>query len=144
MKTICTNCHKEISLNSTQENFISNAKKNNMSFAMLNCLECGISFAINPQNLSDDIVKKNIDNNFRCPIQGCHGHVVKIDDFYGCGECGNTWHSEKELYNNIEKIIHKFPYRKSVYSCNQDNFVPISKQDEPSDYEDMVRKELII
>ena len=106
MKLTCKNCNKEYELSQEDESFIQKAKRNNMTFAILNCKLCGSSFPINPQHIEKPFIKDEVENQFlRCPTQGCYGFVVKINDIYGCGECGNVWNNMHEVYTNISKII---------------------------------------
>ena len=143
MKQTCNNCNKKYELSQEDELFIQEAKRSNMTFAMLNCKLCGSSFPINPQNIEKSLIKDDVENQFlRCPTQGCYGFVVKINDIYGCGECGNVWNNMYEVYTDISQIIKKFPYRKNVYIQDNNTYAPVDDDKEPDNYEDLVRQEL--
>lgn len=143
MKLTCKNCNKEYELSQEDESFIQKAKRNNMTFAILNCKLCGSSFPINPQHIEKPFIKDEVENQFlRCPTQGCYGFVVKINDIYGCGECGNVWNNMHEVYTDISKIIKKYPYRKNVYIQDNNAYTPVDDDKEPDNYEDLVRQEL--
>lgn len=77
-------------------------------------------------------------NQIRCPKQGCYGWVNFVDDFYGCGQCGNVWFSSDELKSDIEWIIQKYEYRKNCYSLDN---VLVALDNEPKNYTELVENE---
>jgi len=138
MKITCTNCKKEIFLDTKILNFISNAQKNNRDFIMLHCDKCGLDFGYNPKNENSDFKKELV---WRCPISGCHGHVSFVEDFedkpfYGCSETGTVWYEKEDFYKDIEKIIQKYPHRKNCYENRDNEWLP-----KACDIEDLIDTE---
>jgi hypothetical protein len=77
----------------------------------------------------------------RCPVQTCSGWVCEVDDFFGCGECGNIWRSEKELANAIKQSIVIFPYRAAAYMLVGQTWKNNPSGSMASDYEEKVSTE---
>jgi hypothetical protein len=126
MKVLCSNCNKEIKLDTKTLSFISNAEKKNRSFIMLPCDKCGLDFSYNPQNKNNVFEKELI---WRCPTSGCHGYVSFISDyadkaFYGCSETGDIWYKKEDFYTDIKNIIKKYSYRKNCYICQNNEWLP--------------------
>ena len=67
--------------------------------------------------------------NYRCPVSRCSGWVVLVADpeersFWGCGECGSVWYNRSKLFEEICKIINRFPYRQRCYVFDGDTILP--------------------
>ncbi len=109
-----------------------------MTFIILECRNCGMSFPINPSVLGelDEISPKPI----RTPISGSHGYVLFIESgdekFYGCGETGAIWRQEENLFRDIELIIKKYPHRESCYNKTENGWV--SNSEEPDNMDDLI------
>lgn len=97
-------------------------------------------------------LKKIIKNNphfkkdsrlFCCPTSGCTGFVEKDEEanVYGCSECGDEWKMVDKVYELIEKIIKKYPYRKKVYLKKGKIWKSIALGKIPKDYYDKVQEE---
>lgn len=140
MKILCDVCKNKFELSLNQRDFINESIKKDMNFIMLQCNICMNSFPVNPKSLDSNIDSE--ENKLRCPVEGCYGLVSKIDDFYGCGECGHVWKNKKILHLEILDIIRKYPYRAKVYDFSNSNDITSSKI-EPKYYKDMINKELI-
>ncbi len=67
---------------------------------------------------------ENTNFQIHCPTAHCSGWVCFIDEFYGCGECGNVWFSKDELDTAINEIIKKYPYRNQVYQKIDNTYQP--------------------
>ena len=143
MKAICPHCNIEFKFTKEQEEFIKDSKDKEMNFIMIGCSNCNRNFPINPSSL-DLNVKTEV--NLRCPISGCCGFISEIIDndeqFYGCGECGAIWYNINNLFNEIANIIKIYPYRKKVYILKgEKEFAPISIENSPKEYEQLVEQE---
>lgn len=78
----------------------------------------------------------NSDNfQIRCPNKNCYGWVNYVDDFYGCGHCGNVWFDKNQLLKDIKSIIEKYEYRK--YSYIENNLL-VHSDNEVKNYESLV------
>lgn len=85
-------------------------------------------------------MSKSLDNfQIRCPIKGCYGWVNFVDNFYGCGHCGNVWFDKSHLLKDIRSIIKNYEYRK--YSYDENNLFVHSNK-EVKDYVLLVSNEL--
>lgn len=97
---------------------------------------------MHPEVMSQDEV--NIDHPLRCPRLTCSGWAVYVDDeppFWGCGECGFVWSDQSDLYKEIAEVSKKYGYRKKVYQKSGDEYMPVSLEDEPENYEALVEME---
>lgn len=90
MKLECDVCHKCYVPDAAQEAFILDAAAKGMQFLMVTCGVCKQSFALDPQSLQAPEADETVPQAL-CPVQGCGGLVVAVDDFYGCGSCGSVW-----------------------------------------------------
>ena len=84
--------------------------------------------------------------NYRCPVSRCSGWVVLVAEpeersFWGCGECGSVWYNRSKLFEEIRKIINRFPYRQRCYVFDGDTILPNKLADESKNYEELVRRE---
>lgn len=137
----CPSCRNSFSPNENQKKFIQESIEKKMSFIMIECGVCHHTIPLNPLNLSTEFTPA--EDQLRCPVIGCYGYISLIEDNkFACGECGNVWESKNDLFNDIRKVITKYPYRKKVYIFDKNDIRPISSIKEPKDYDDMVRKEL--
>lgn len=137
----CPNCRNNFSPTKIQEKFIKESIEKRMTLIMIQCELCHHTIPFNPLNMNQDITSN--EELLRCPVIGCYGYVSLIEkDEFGCGECGNIWESKKDLFNDIRKIITKYPYRANVYIFEKSSIKPVSLIAEPKNYNDMVRKEL--
>lgn len=76
----------------------------------------------------------------RCPKKRCCGFVNQVDDFYGCGQCGNVWFSANDLKQDIELILQKYEHRKYCYQLDN-MLLARPADDEPKNYEMLVENE---
>lgn len=137
----CPNCKNNFSPNENQKKFIQESIEKKMSFIMIECGACHHTIPLNPLNLSIEVTPD--EEQLRCPIIGCYGYIGLIkENKFGCGECGNVWKSKNDLFNDIRKIIIKYPYRKKVYIFDKNDIRPMPLTKEPKNYDDMIRKEL--
>jgi Zn-finger nucleic acid-binding protein len=80
--------------------------------------------------------------SLRCPVETCTGFVCEVDDFWGCGECGNVWKDRKSLDQAITQIVKKRAYRAGCYRRRgAEGWAAVSAENEPKDYEALVQRE---
>src|SRR5690606_25898255 len=101
------------------------------------CPNCGMSFDFNP---SDTNVNVENELPLRTPISGSHGFISFIEDnegnFFGCDETGAIWRQEKNLFNDIDLIIKKYPHREKCYLRTQNGW--IANPDEPENMDELI------
>lgn len=142
MKMHCASCSRAFEPNRELLGRVEDAKRRGLRMMMASCPVCGRTMPIdlNPSATS----KRAEDDRYRCPIAGCAGLAVKVQAsdsscFWGCGECGNVWHTDEGLYSDISEIIKKYSYRAAVYIRVGWAFQPAGI--EPKVYEDKVARE---
>ena len=137
----CDSCKTDFRPTSDQLNFILSSREKRMTFIMLECENCGMSFPFNPSAPGE--LDKTSDSPIRTPISGSHGYVSYIDSenekFYGCGETGAIWRKEENLFRDIELIIKKYPHRTSCYTQIENGWIPNSN--EPENMDDLIDHE---
>ncbi|KAB1231262.1 hypothetical protein [Chryseobacterium viscerum] len=110
MEIRCPSCHEIFKADPDQELFIGGAIQRGQRLIMTDCPQCYKHIPINPADLlsmeaQKDGDKKNSQlDGADCPV--CTDGIVSyIDDgnkkFWGCGECGNVWFSEKDLHKSV-------------------------------------------
>lgn len=138
----CDRCESGFRPSSEQVNFILSSKEKGMTFIMLECGNCGMSFPFNPSctALFDEEPQEI---PIRTPIPGSHGYVSFVDDedekFYGCGETGAIWRNKENLSRDIEAIINKYPHRKKCYLKTGSGW--IANSNEPSNMDELIDQE---
>ncbi len=115
-----------------------------MTFIMLECNKCGLSFSFNPLSICG-LVEEINEMPLRTPISGSHGFVTIVETkdgtFYGCSETGLIWRHQESLFRDIGLIIKKYPYRESCYKMTKSGW--IANSDEPSNIDELIDKEII-
>lgn len=103
----CTNprCAEKFLPSPQQRQFIKASAAKGMSFIMLECPGCGMHLPFNPRSPTGALVKKARGPMLRCPTRRCSGWVCKVERFWGCGECGETWPSRKALDLAISRTV---------------------------------------
>ena len=104
----CPSCLSIFRPKELEKSRINNAIEKGQKLLMMDCPVCYKSIPINPTGLIA-VREKDVEEAIECPI--CNDGIISyIDDgmevFWGCGECGNVWHSKKELDNAIRNIKH--------------------------------------
>ena len=104
----CTNprCHEAFKPSAEQAKFIAESAAKGMAFIMLECPACGRSSPFNPL-ASDGAVETKPELTLPCPTRACDGWVSQVDDFWGCGECGNVWSDRAALNQAIAAAARK-------------------------------------
>lgn len=140
IKITCKNCKTDFIPDRNQRKFIKSSREKNMTFIMLDCPNCDMSFDFNPTDNSDNVEHEL---PLRTPISGSHGFISYIEDnesdFFGCGETGAIWKQEKNLFNDIDLIIKKYPHREKCYLKTKNGW--IANPDEPENMDDLIDKE---
>lgn len=102
MKVKCQKCQEVFDTDEKQSRILEDAiLKNKKKLIFLECPICCKDSYVDPFNLLNEQDEKKItDEVIECPI--CHDGIISyIDDgkekFWGCGECGNVWHSKDSL-----------------------------------------------
>lgn len=90
MKLTCDLCQEQYEPDAVQMAFIDDAAAKGMRFLMVTCGVCEYSFPLDPQSLAAPVAEEAV-KPMPCPVQGCGGLLVAMDDFYGCGSCGSVW-----------------------------------------------------
>ena len=101
MEIKCSNCLKIFNPNKKDEKLILKMVKKNQNLVIVECTICYKNIIINPLDLLSIISNKTKENIIYCPIckDGIIEHIKnEIEDFYGCGECGNVW----ETFDSIK------------------------------------------
>ena len=142
MNIKCSNCHSLVNLEENQIKLIDDLKSKGISFGMIKCSSCGLSFSINPQNLNYN-VETNQQKTWRSPISGSHGFVSYIEDedraFYGCSETGAIWYNKDNFFIEIKKIIERYPHRNGFYDFLDGEWYPA--ENEPDDIIQLIDSE---
>ena len=106
MKEIkCEACRTIFKLSQEDEDKIKLGKNEGSKFIELRCYDCGIRINYNPTDeeiLPLDPSGKTTEEYYNCPTRNCEGIVIEVEDFWGCGTCGNVWKSEEKLKKKIE------------------------------------------
>jgi hypothetical protein len=126
---------------SEQRAFIERSAKSGMKFIMIACPACGWSMPFNPQHRDGAPEKRVATLQMRCPIETCTGWVCEVEDYWGCGECGNVWPHRMALERAIAAVVKKCSYRAACYVKRGMSWAPAALDQEPPDYEDLVRAE---
>ena len=108
---------------------------------MVECPSCYHTFGV---DLGTQLEKH--DPPYRCPLSGCTGLIshVKLKrekPFFGCGECGSTWHKKENLFSDISEIVEKYPYRLRSYKKDGTGWLAGDPDKEVKNYEEKVEKE---
>lgn len=137
----CDSCKTDFRPTSDQLNFILTSKEKGMTFIMLECRNCGMSFPFNPSAPGE--LQDTSDTPIRTPLSGSHGYSSYIDTedekFYGCGETGAIWRKEENLFRDIELILKKYPHRASCYTKTENGWIANSV--EPDNMDELIDKE---
>ena len=137
----CDSCKTDFRPTSDQLNFILASKEKGMTFIMLECANCGMSFPFNPSSPRES--DNSSDIPIRSPLSGAHGYVSYVDseeeNFYGCGETGAIWRNEENLFRDIELIIKKYPHRSSCYTKTKNGW--IANSEEPENMDELIDQE---
>lgn len=138
-KIKCPKCNKNTPL-STETDFIKEEKEKGTKYMTLFCEFCNDTFDYNPTDNSNPSIKSD-EIVWRCPVSGCHGFVSFVEGdssegFYGCGETGDIWKNKNNFFNEIERIIKLYPYRKASYIKNGSEWLPNDK--EPNNIDDLI------
>ena len=139
----CDNCKSDFKPTSGQLNFILTSKEKGMTFIMLECGNCGISFSYNPLALKE--LDKTDEIAIRTPISGSHGYISFVDldneKFYGCGETGAIWRDKSKLFRDIEIIINQYPHRALCYKKTNSGW--IANSEEPDNINELIDQEVV-
>tara|TARA_R110002050_G_scaffold80311_4_gene171827 strand:- start:2289 stop:2750 length:462 start_codon:yes stop_codon:yes gene_type:complete len=137
----CDSCKTDFRPTSDQLNFILTSKEKGMTFTMLECTNCGLSFPFNPSALGES--DNSSDIPIRTPLSGVHGYVSYVgsveENFYGCGETGAIWRNEGNLFRDIDLIIKKYPHRASCYIKTKNGW--IANSEEPENMDELIDQE---
>lgn len=149
----CPKCGQNFSPSKKDQKLLKESKQKQMTFVMVECSACGRLVSVNPSSSSAETnTKKSKTRNLqskplRCPAPGCGGWVTLVcpsegdKPFWGCGECGSMWYTESKLFEDIENIIKKYPYRKCSYIKEAGKYIPAALREENEHYDDLVEKE---
>lgn len=137
----CDSCKTDFRPSSDQSNFILTSKKKGMTFIMLECANCGMSFPFNPSALGESDNSNDIP--IRTPLPGAHGYVSFVgseeENLYGCGETGAIWRNKGNLFRDIELIIKKYPHRAHCYIKTKNGW--IANTEEPENIDELINQE---
>lgn len=147
MNIKCDKCKENFKADTQQLELVISARSKGQKFIMLKCPICHRSFGTDPTHLEEGLSEKiNVPKKtmWHCPEEGCTGYAswIRNEGFIGCNECGETWMSERELFEQISKAVARYPYRQSVYKKEDNIWLPVEPEDEPKDYEEKVEQEL--
>ena len=144
MFIVWAHCGTKSELAQKDQDFIDQMMKTGLKIVMVACPVCHNSTvytedsSLKPEIPAEDFV-------IRCPTQHCIGWVAHItgdnEDFFGCGECSNTWSTKEALDKDISRIIQKFSYRKSAYVKKKGGCVGAHSKEEDPNYVDLVEQE---
>jgi len=112
-----------------------------MNFVMIGCPVCDYPLPFNPQHPRGTMEEPDKEPQLRCPVDACSGWVCKVEDFWGCGECGEVWRDRKSLNRAISATVKKHPYRAGCYVKKGSGWTPADQAQERSDYEELVESE---
>lgn len=112
MEIRCPGCLGNFKANHDQELFITEAIQKGQRLIMTDCPKCYKHIPVNPADLLSMESQKDEDQKssqsviINCPV--CSDGIVNyIDDgnekFWGCGECGTVWVSEKDFQQSVLK-----------------------------------------
>lgn len=138
MKIKCAKCHEHFEPKE-QATLINESIANGLPLIMVDCTFCYHHFPYHLKNHQSEQI------NILCPIRGCYGSVtdnIGEKGIFGCGECGNVWHTKTDLDKDIDSIINHFSYRKACYQLVNDSYE--STNIDISIYESNIIKELRI
>ncbi|MCX4162326.1 MULTISPECIES: hypothetical protein [Paraburkholderia] len=143
----CRACKQAFDASPEQQNLIDKATAKGMSFVMLKCPKCWMSFGYDLKMRNDEPEEDREKESLRCPVSRCSGWVAYVDKsadvekpFWGCGECGSMWFKRQSLNRDIENIINKYPYRSPYYDLKNGTYLP-SGFPEALDYQNRVEQE---
>ena len=104
----CTNsrCSQTFSPSAKQAKFIAESAAKGMAFIMLECPACGGHSRFNPL-APDGANETKPALTLPCPTHACDGWVSHVDDFWGCGECGNVWPDRAALDQATAAAVRK-------------------------------------
>lgn len=141
MKVSCDHCGQSFDPTQEQESFIQQSARKGMTFIMLQCRNCGLHTAFDPSSERAVGGGESEKKQYRCPLEGCTGWVVALEDCeWGCGECGESF-STSRLFDVIEEITTRYPHRGVCYMPTELGYEPAPPSREPADYADLVSEE---
>jgi hypothetical protein len=125
-----------------QQAFIDQSARKGMAFVMLECPECAMAAHVQLQapEHSHRPLPASL-RPLRCPVETCSGWAVKVDDCWGCGECGIVWSDRKTLDQAITAVIQKHPYRAACYIQKRTGWIAVPMGQEPAGYKEQVSTE---
>jgi hypothetical protein len=137
----CELCGKVFEPDAPQSTLIVKSKAKNMPGVMVKCPHCWQHTMVRLQEES-----QSEPPHLRCPVAGCSGRVVALQDetgstVFGCGECGSGWSQRQSLQKEIDDILLAFPYRAKSYVKQKGEWIPADSDDEVPDYEELVELE---
>ena len=82
----------------------------------------------------------------RCPEAGCPGWVCRLEESDGttfqCGECGESWGTQRALDSAIDRILERYDHRLCCYRMVDEHWAAAPAGQEPPDLDERIENEV--